>query len=453
MIAKDRGREVRYFGFALGCAVMMAACPAWGQQADDQRYQVPPAAPRVGDPTVKTQSKTAARPKVHLKDIDVPGLKSTPVPVNPTDAIIIVNGQVITRQQLADECVARKGKEISEMLINRVLVEQALRARKLEVTGVEIDQEIEQIAHRFGIGREGWLRTLDKERGISPVQYARDIIYPAIALRKLCAGRVQVTPSDLQNAFEGQFGDKLRCRMILVDKQNKAVQIWEELRKNPGGFEKMAQEQSLDTGSRGLGGLLGEPITRHAYPTTISDAAFQQLVDGDPTDRDPSHKPKDGDFTGPIQAGEMWMILRRESVIPGAKGVSLKDERVRKQTYEMIYEVKLKETMGIVFQELVKAAAIENQLTGTVKLANEEKDPNYGVDKDVELMSNPPAGPGGERRPAPSGKVNSGKLPPPAALSQDAAKEFDRFEKARKAAAATTNATPASAPGTPNTPN
>ena len=55
----------------------------------------------------------------------------------------------------------------------------------------DIDQEIETVAQRYGISREGWLRTLDKERNISPVQYARDIIYPALALRKLCSGRVR----------------------------------------------------------------------------------------------------------------------------------------------------------------------------------------------------------------------------------------------------------------------
>ena len=104
----------------------------------------------------------------------------------------------------------------------------------------------------------------------------------------------------------------------------------------------------MDTASRSLGGLLAEPITRHAYPQTISDAAFHQLVDGDPRDQDPSHKPKDGDFTGPIQVGEtVWVILRRESVVAAATGVNLKDEQVRKQTYEMIYEVKLKEAMGM----------------------------------------------------------------------------------------------------------
>src|SRR4029077_12911167 len=121
--------------------------------------------------------------------------------------------------------------------------------------------------------------TLDKERGISPVQYGRDIIYPSIALRKLAAPLVTVTEQDMNDAFEAQFGDKLRCRMIMVDKLRDAQQVWEELKRNPAGFEKLAQDRSIDMTSRSLGGLLGEPITRHAYPRTVSDAAFHQLVD------------------------------------------------------------------------------------------------------------------------------------------------------------------------------
>ena len=165
-----------------------------------------------------------------------------------------------------------------------------------------------RVAH---IGREAWLRTLDKERGISPVQYARDIIYPALALRKLGRAGSRSRPRTCKNAFEAQYGDKLRCRMIMVDKLQTAQEIWEELRKNPGGFEKLAQERSMDSGSRSLGGLLAEPITRHAYPQNVSDAAFRQLVDGDPNDKDPTHKPKDGDFTGPIQVAEAtWVLLK-----------------------------------------------------------------------------------------------------------------------------------------------
>ena len=442
IIAKDRGRGMWLFTVVMAVGVIGAACPAWARQDNTQKFQLPPPAPRIGGPA----TKSGPQAKVNINDINVPGLTETPIPHNPGDPIAIVNNQVITRQQLADECVARKGKEILDLLINRTLIDQALRAKKLQVTAAEIDNEIESVAKRFGISREGWLRTLDKERGISPVQYARDIIYPALALRKLCTGRIQVTPDDMRKAFEAQFGEKLRCRMILVDKQSTAVAIWEELRKNPGGFEKIAQEQSMDPGSRSLGGQLAEPITRHAYPQTISDAAFYQLVDGDPADHDLTHKPKDGDFTGPIQVQEMaWVILRRESVVPAVKGADLRNEQVRKQTYEMIYEVKLKEAMQAVFQEVIKGAAIENQLTGTVKLANEEKDPSYGVDSDAKLMSNPAAGKGDAQVQPAAGQVAASrqKLPPPAALSPEAAKQFEKINRPLKA-----RTTPATSSGT-----
>ncbi|MFO0952776.1 MAG: hypothetical protein U0835_16830 [Isosphaeraceae bacterium] len=141
----------------------------------------------------------------------------------------------------------------------------------------------------------------------------------------------------------------------------------------------------MDASSRSLGGPIGEPISRHAYPQTVSDAAFRQLVDGDPSDKDPTHKPKNGDFTGSIQVAEStWVLLRREGVVP-ATPVDRNSEMVKKQTYEMIYEVKLKEMMGAVMVELMQRSSIDNKLTGKVKLANETVD----VDE-VKLMGGRP---------------------------------------------------------------
>ncbi len=432
MIAQERrGLGSRLFGFAL-VVLVVAACAAWAQDGTTQPQ------------TRGAQTKTPA--KIHLRDINVPPVQPTAIPVNPGDAIAVVNGQIISRQQLADECVARKGKEILEMLINRTIIEQALRSKKLEVTAAEIDQEIETTAHRFGINREGWLRTLDKERGISPMQYARDIIYPAVALRKLCAGRVQVLEEDMKNAFESQYSDRLRCRMIMVEKQATAVEIWEDLRKAPDSFEKVAQDRSIDAGSRALGGLLAEPITRHAHPRNVSDSAFRQLVDGDAKDPNPAHKPKDGDFTGPIQIGETaWVILRRESVIPGNPKASLSDPQTKKQTYEMIYEVKLKETMGVVFQELAKSAGIENKLTGTMKLANEEQDPEFqkakgDIDGQVKLMSNPPSTRPANAQDLPAADASArSKVPTPAGLSTEAAQQYESLQRPLKSGAGNGN--------------
>ena len=198
-----------------------------------------------------------------------------------------------------------------------------------------------------------------------------------------------MTEKDQNESFESMYGDKLRCRLIMVDKQTAAMQIWEELRKNPGGFEKVAQERSMDQGSRSLGGLLAEPITRHAYPKHVSEAAFRQLVDGDPGDKDPTHKPQDGAISGPIQVAEAtWVVLKGEGVIPAQK-IDRNNEMVRKSTYELIYEVKLKEAMNDYFVDLMKRASIDNKLTGHVKLANEELHPDSQSDRDVQLDEQP----------------------------------------------------------------
>jgi hypothetical protein len=181
MIALECGRKTLVWLLGISVAGVLATAPAQAQQQRRSLFGgTQTAAPKTADNPAGDTPQS-----IRLDQINVPGVKVTAIPVNPTDPIAIVNNQIISRQQLSDECVARRGREILETLINRVLIEQALKSRKQEVTAAEIDQEIDNVAHRFGIGREAWLRTLDKERGISPVQYARDIIYPALALRKL----------------------------------------------------------------------------------------------------------------------------------------------------------------------------------------------------------------------------------------------------------------------------
>ena len=378
MSARKRGRRARAVLVAIAAAGFFGSQDAHAQGFFGGKREA--------------AAKPAARPAaVSVKEEPAAKAVLTAVPVNPTDPIATVNNEVITREQLATECVARRGKEILETLIARKLIEQALRKAKLEVTPAEVDQEIDRVANQLGggIGREAWLRTLDKEKGISPVQYARDIIYPALALRKLASPMVQVTEDDERIAFEAQYGDKVRVRLIMTDTLRKAQEIWEELRKSNGqNFERLAQERSMDTGSRSLGGLLAEPISRHAFPTHVSDAAFRQLVDGDKTDKT-AQKPKDGAISGPIQVAEAtWVILKREEVIPAQPGVTLASADVRKQMHEMIYEVKLKEAMNEYYVGLVKAALIDNRLTGTTKEANE--DAQYAehakADEDVKLM-------------------------------------------------------------------
>jgi foldase protein PrsA len=449
----------------LMCALAIAAL-AFNQSASGQQGGV---GGSPGGSVGGTSPNRASRPQAGQPSAVDPAsqgvLKAVAVPVNPDDAVALVNRESISRRELADECVARKGKEILETLIARKLIEQALRAKHLDVTAAEINAEIDNVARTMaGVGREAWLRSLDKERGISPVQYARDIIYPSIALRKLAAPLVTVTEQDMNDAFEAQFGDKLRCRIIMCDKLQQAKEIWERLKNNPAGFEKEAQDHSIDMTSRSLGGLLGEPITRHAYPRTVSDAAFLQLVDGDPNDKDPSHKPKNGDMTGAIQVTEStWAILRRESVIPGQKA-DRNDPATRKMIHSMMYDAKVKAKMGEVLQDLMRAAAIENRLTGETKMANESEETQKLQDGQVQLMSNPdgkiPPSPAATRGAQSSpGSGAAGQKPngaAPVGVTPDQAKRAEALKRALKqrtgvpapgqAGAPATSPAPAAAP-------
>src|SRR4051812_31301788 len=231
MIATDCGRRMGTTLVALAALGGLGPEAAWAQKGRADRGGTAPSRPT-----------EAAKPA----PADVPVGQVKVLPVNPNDAVAVINGQAISRRQLADECVARRGKEILDTLIARALIDQALLANKLQVTAAEIDAEIEKTAQGFGLGREALLRSMDKERGVSPAQYARDIVYPTIAMRKLAAPQVQVTTEDMKDAFEAHFGDRLRIRVIMVDKLRTAQEIWEELKKNPGGFEKIAQERSID---------------------------------------------------------------------------------------------------------------------------------------------------------------------------------------------------------------
>ena len=365
MNAMDRGR----IGWKL--AIALAASGSLGLGTSFAwALQRPGASPAQRGTATKPNAKTGKASTANDDDMTPQPLVRR-IPVNPDDPIALVNGEKITRRELADECVAQNGEKVLDALINRRLIEQEVRAKRVSITASEIDGEIERVAQTMAhVDRETWLKTLAKERGISPSQYARDMIYPSLALRKLAVPGVVVTEKDIKEGFEAAYGDRVRCRMIMVNNQTAAKQVWEAIKAKPGDFEKLAKEKSIDQATRAMGGLIPDPITRHAEPRQVSDKIFEQLVDGEPTD-DAAHKPKNGSFSGPIQvAQDAWVIVMREEWLPGKK-VELKDPTVRAVLTEQIKEGKINEKMDEIFRGMKDRAAIENRLTGQVNIAGE----------------------------------------------------------------------------------
>ena len=128
----------------------------------------------------------------------------------------VVNGQQITKEELAGECLQRYGKDVLESIVNKHLIFQACQKHNIAITDGDVETEIEQMASKFGLPKDRWLTMLEREREITPDRYRREIIWPTLALRRLANQQIVVTDEELKKAFESEYGPKVKVRMISV---------------------------------------------------------------------------------------------------------------------------------------------------------------------------------------------------------------------------------------------
>ena len=129
MVARKRGPKIPAMVFALTMVGAFSSSLALAQSQSDPTKARPF---RVLPGAKKDQAHHSP-----FRQADIPKLEMERIAVNPTDPIATVNGEVITRMQLADECVARKGEEILYTLNARKLIDQALKKAKVEITAAD----------------------------------------------------------------------------------------------------------------------------------------------------------------------------------------------------------------------------------------------------------------------------------------------------------------------------
>jgi parvulin-like peptidyl-prolyl isomerase len=257
------------------------------------------------------------------------------------DVMAIVNGKDISSKDLAEACVRRFGEDVLESLVNKRLIMYHCRNHGIAVTEEEIAGEIDRLAKRFQLGREQWLEMLQKERGVTPEEYKRDILWPTIALRKLANDQLQVTQPEVDRAYEQEYGEMVRARLIAVSDQAKAQKLHAELTAHPENFARMAIENSEDVGSASVGGMI-QPIRRHVGDASIESAAFAL---------------QPGQVSAVIPASNQYVILKCDERIP-PRQVPLAS--VQDQIVERIREDKLREAATTLFGTLQKSATIQN---------------------------------------------------------------------------------------------
>ena len=266
-----------------------SARPADASSDEDTRYAVPQA-------NSDSAEETPA-PKAHDRaDRSIPAVVAT------------VNSRRISRDDLAHDCLRHFGKEVLESMVNKRLILMECQQRGVTVSRGEVNDEIEGMAKRFKIPVDQWLKMLKQERNVTPEQYADDIIWPTIALRKLAGNQVQVSPRKIRDEFETQYGEQIKVRLIAVSDLRKANTLRAKALANPNDFGNLAKEYSEDSASASVKGVIN-PIRRHGSYQEIEDAVFNM---------------RDGEITPVIHAGGQYVFLKREEAIP-AKEISFKD--------------------------------------------------------------------------------------------------------------------------------
>ena len=267
---------------------------------------------------------------------------------NPQRTMAKVGNEVITFEAVADECVARYGREVLDDLIHRTIITKACETQNITVSDVEVTQEIQRIAGRFKLDAGAYLQMLQSERNITESQYRRSVIWPMLALRKLAGETVEISEEDMQKAFVRNYGPRVKARVIVLEggTARQHDDVWQDAKSDPENFDKLAQEKSVDPNSRALGGLV-PPIPRNAGNDTLEKEAF---------------KLKAGEISGLIEiATGRFVILKCE----GRTDPVVTDiEEVRDTLYDELKEGKTQQAVAKVFEKIKDKTPVENIYAG-----------------------------------------------------------------------------------------
>jgi parvulin-like peptidyl-prolyl isomerase len=270
-------------------------------------------------------------------------------PANPgLKPVAIVNGVDITSDQLATECLARHGGSVLETLVNRRIIEQACQRQGITVSPQDVSGEIDAMARRFSVPRDKWLEMIQQERGITPKQYADDIVWPMLALRTIARGAVEPSAEELQQAFENRFGPAVKARIIACRSRQDAEAVRAKALAAPEEFGALARQHSVDVGSASANGWV-QPIRLHSGDAAFDKAAFTL---------------QEGGISEVVQVADQFIVIKCEGHLPPS-GATL--DEVRPQLAEELRERKSRQASSEVFKKLQDATTVENVMNDPAK--------------------------------------------------------------------------------------
>lgn len=245
------------------------------------------------------------------------------------DVVAVVNGQELSRNELADLLVGMYGREGVDRLIRRTLIKQEAKRLNIKVNEDETAERKELIVKgetqrqmkKNGLKDEEDLKRELEKAGATIEQYQKSIIkkYESaigevgtmLLAEKIIKKTINITDEELNEAYEEQFGEKIVARQIVLRMMRDAEKILKRI-KTGADFEALAKKESIDRASASRGGRM-----RPFGPHGILGKAVANL--------------KKGEISEIIKTDSGYHILKIDNRIPRSmkKFSEVKDELVK----------------------------------------------------------------------------------------------------------------------------
>ncbi len=245
------------------------------------------------------------------------------------DVVAVVNGQELSRNELADLLVGMYGREGVDRLIRRTLIKQEAKRLNIKVNKDETAERKELIVKgetqrqmkKNGLKDEEDLKRELEKAGATIEQYQKSIIkkYESaigevgtmLLAEKIIKKTINITDEELNEAYEEQFGERIIARQIVLRMKRDAEKMLKRI-KTGADFEALAKKESIDRASASRGGRM-----RPFGPHGILGKATAKL--------------KKGEISEIIKTDSGYHILKIDNRIPRSmkKYSEVKDELVK----------------------------------------------------------------------------------------------------------------------------
>ena len=266
-----------------------------------------------------------------------------------------INGEDISRTELADFLIDSFGKEGMEILIRRVLVQQVAKKDNVVLTESEVKERVDKLVElelnklkkRYGADNPEALKADLVKMGYDEdklreklVERVEVDVRPQLLAEKLVRRTITVKDEELKEAYEELYGEKYKVRQIVVSLKEDADKLLIQL-KAGADFAKLANERSIDRPTAAKGGMM-DPVNK----VSSLGKAISVL--------------KKGDITEVIQSRNGFHIFLMDGIIPPAETKSYED--ALPDLKKIVAAVNIKKRSGPWFLNLVESANIKNHL-------------------------------------------------------------------------------------------